>query len=199
MKRLSLYLFLILFTLQTPSFADDIQDLEIEGISIGDSALDYFDLGQVNKAKEDLYCSYTKKLKCSDFYSATFWHLPKFKIYDAVRYHAKNKDRKHIIYEINGQIFFPDNFEGCLKRKEDILLDISEMLKDLKKKYEGTSKHAADKSGKSFTTSVEYYFSNGDSLTISCYNWSKEMDHPHTLHVDLAKGEFLDWLDYIYQ
>jgi hypothetical protein len=36
MKRLSLYLFLILFTLPTPSQADDISDFEIEGISLGD-------------------------------------------------------------------------------------------------------------------------------------------------------------------
>ena len=42
MKRLSLYLFLILFTLPTPSQADDIRDFQIEGMSIGDSLLDYF-------------------------------------------------------------------------------------------------------------------------------------------------------------
>ena len=198
MKKLLEILVLGLFLI-TPSWSDDIREFQIEGISLGDSALDHFDHGQINKSKEDIYCLYSKKPRCSDFYSATFWHLPKFEIYDAVRYHAKNKDRKHIIYEINGQIFFPDNFEGCLKKKESILLNISEMVKNLKKKYEGTSKHAADKSGKSFTTSVEYYFSNGDSLTISCYNWSKEMGHPHTLHVDLAKSEFLDWLDYIYE
>ena len=41
MKRLSLYLFLILFTLQTPSQADDIRDFQIEGMSVGDSLLDY--------------------------------------------------------------------------------------------------------------------------------------------------------------
>ena len=197
-KRFLIILVLI-FYLPNLSIADDIRDFQIEGMSIGDSALDHFDHGQINKFKEDIYCLYSKKPKCSDFYSATFWHLPKFEIYDAVRYHAKNKDRKHIIYEVNGQIFFPDNFEGCLKKKKNILLDISEMVKNLKKKYEGTSKHAADKSGKSFTTSVEYYFSNGDSLTVSCYNWSKEMGHPHTLHVDLAKSEFLDWIDYIYK
>jgi hypothetical protein len=42
MKRLSLYLFLILFTLPTPSQANDIRDFQIEGMSIGDSLLDYF-------------------------------------------------------------------------------------------------------------------------------------------------------------
>ena len=35
MKRLSLYLFLILFTFQTPSQADDIRDFQIEGMSVG--------------------------------------------------------------------------------------------------------------------------------------------------------------------
>ena len=41
MKRLSLYLFLILFALPTPSQADDIRDFQIEGMSVGDSLLDF--------------------------------------------------------------------------------------------------------------------------------------------------------------
>ena len=90
-KRFLIILILI-FNLSNLSFADDIQDLEIEGMSVGDSILDYFDLGKINKAKEDIYCAISKKPGCSDYYSATFWHLPKFEIYDAVRYHAKNKE-----------------------------------------------------------------------------------------------------------
>ena len=43
MKRLSLYLFLVFFSLQTPSQADDIRDFQIEGISIGDSLQNYID------------------------------------------------------------------------------------------------------------------------------------------------------------
>ena len=42
MKKLSTYLFLILFSFSAPSFADDISDFQIEGMSIGDSALNYF-------------------------------------------------------------------------------------------------------------------------------------------------------------
>jgi len=44
MKRLSLYLFLILFTLPTPSQANDIRDFQIEGLSIGDSLLNYYSI-----------------------------------------------------------------------------------------------------------------------------------------------------------
>ena len=43
MKRLLAYLFLVLgLLLITPSQADDISEFEIEGMSIGDSLLDYF-------------------------------------------------------------------------------------------------------------------------------------------------------------
>ena len=44
MKKLYVYLFLVLFTLQTPSWADDIRDFQIEGMSIGDSLLDFYDV-----------------------------------------------------------------------------------------------------------------------------------------------------------
>ena len=41
MKKLSTYLFLFLFSFSAPSFADDISEYQIEGISIGDSLLDH--------------------------------------------------------------------------------------------------------------------------------------------------------------
>ena len=41
MKKL-FAVFILIFTLQTPSQADDIRDFQIEGVNIGDSLLDYF-------------------------------------------------------------------------------------------------------------------------------------------------------------
>ena len=41
MKRL-LLIFILTFSFQSWTKADDIRDFEIEGISVGDSALDYF-------------------------------------------------------------------------------------------------------------------------------------------------------------
>ena len=52
MKKLSTYLFLILFSFSAPSFADDIRDLEIEGMSVGDSLLDFFDKDIINQEKK---------------------------------------------------------------------------------------------------------------------------------------------------
>ena len=55
MKKLSTYLFLILFSLSAPSFADDIRDFEIEGMSIGDSLLDYFSEKEIRKNISNVY------------------------------------------------------------------------------------------------------------------------------------------------
>ena len=54
MKKLSAYLFLILFSFQTSSWADDIQDFQIAGISVGDSLLDYFTEEEIKKKKKNI-------------------------------------------------------------------------------------------------------------------------------------------------
>ena len=52
MKRLLTYLFIVLgLGLTFNVNADDIRDFEIEGISIGDSLLDYFSEDQIKKSK----------------------------------------------------------------------------------------------------------------------------------------------------
>ena len=48
MKKLLVIIALGLF-LATPLKADDIQDFQIEGMSIGDSALDFFNENQIIK------------------------------------------------------------------------------------------------------------------------------------------------------
>jgi hypothetical protein len=54
MKRLLLILILT-FSFQTLAKADDIKDFEIEGMTIGDSALDYFSKDQIIKNSRNYY------------------------------------------------------------------------------------------------------------------------------------------------
>ena len=51
MKRLILIL-IITLSFQSWTIADDIRDFEIEGMSIGDSALDFFSKSELNNAHE---------------------------------------------------------------------------------------------------------------------------------------------------
>ena len=78
MKKLSTYLFLILFSFQVPSWADDISDFEIEGISIGDSLLDYFSKKEIKDNTEIGYYTNNK------YTPVEFFQLSSFKTYDSV-------------------------------------------------------------------------------------------------------------------
>ena len=61
MKRLLLILILTL-SLQSWTKADDIRDFEIEGMSIGDSALDFFSINELNDA-HDIHDYKNKKFR----------------------------------------------------------------------------------------------------------------------------------------
>ena len=54
MKKFLAILILTL-TFQAPSLADDIRDFKIEGMTIGDSALDYFSEDQIKNNKRNYY------------------------------------------------------------------------------------------------------------------------------------------------
>ena len=56
MKKLLGILVLGLFLI-TPSQADDIRDFQIEGMSIGDSALDYYEKEKINSLNKNYYKS----------------------------------------------------------------------------------------------------------------------------------------------
>ena len=74
-----LAILILVFTLQTPSQADDIRDFQIDGISIEDSALDYF------KEKEIKSITKTKYPGDDKFYKI---ELPsKHDTYETVGFH----------------------------------------------------------------------------------------------------------------
>ena len=52
MKKLYVYLFLVFFALQTPSSSDDIRDFQIEGMSVGDSLLDFISKDKIENEFE---------------------------------------------------------------------------------------------------------------------------------------------------
>ena len=47
LNRLIISTFLIIFSLQSLTKADDIRDFQIEGMSIADSALDYLSISEI--------------------------------------------------------------------------------------------------------------------------------------------------------
>jgi len=187
MKRLSLYLFLILFTLPTPSQADDIRDLQIEGMSIGDSLLDYFTKNELNNAHE----IHNYKNNAFRYY---FLSYSKAKDYEYLQITVKPEDKNFLIHGIQGHIFYEKNIQDCYQKMDEVKKEIDEVLTYNGKKDKG--KHPADKTGKSKYERINYSLSNG-SGEIVCYDMSKKLEKKgkhDRLAVTLSGKEFKNWL-----
>ena len=191
MKRLSLYLFLILFTFQTPSWADDISDFEIEGMSIGDSLLDYFSKKEI---KDNTNINYYTNNK---YTSVEFFGLPAFKIYDTVGFNYKTDDKKYIIDAIRGVLFCEKNIEKCNKKQKEIDLELSKMFKKSQREVD-KGKHSADKSGKSTFSHINFWLISGDAVNIELIDWSEKITNEKgwtdNVSVSFRTKEFNDFL-----
>ncbi len=185
MKRLSLYLFLILFTLQTPSQADDIRDFQIEGISIGDSLLKYVSVDEIKKNIR----SYPDSKKFSRFFK-------KFDYYDDVQFHFKTKDTKYIIHAIEGVMYYPNDLKSCQDKRAEVINEIKKTLQISKVIDAGKQIHKNNDGTIRSTTYDSYVkFENG-YMDMSCYVWNKKLKSAagDSLKISVITKEFDEWL-----
>ena len=168
MKRLLLILILTL-SFQALTKADDIREFQIEGISIGDSALDYYSKKELRKFDKTYYPK-SKKFYLSEKISN------EFESYDGVQFAFKKKDNSYKIYGIAGYIFFEINFQKCLNKMNEIENELDSMfVKSTKQKDEEWS-HPGDPSGKSKQWQIQYVLSNdGGTISLECINWSDKI------------------------
>ena len=190
MKRLLAYLFLVLvlaFSFQSLSKADDIKDFEIEGISIGDSLLDYFTKKEIRKSLVRVY-------KSDKYKTAEFLNLKSFKKYDSLNINFLKKDNKKTIYAIHGMKDY-NNIDNCLNDKSDISSEIEDLFNNVSIDENDKKKHVGDKSGKSFTYDYYITLQNKDLISISCYDWSKKSGYQDHLRISIVDKNFLDWIN----
>tara|TARA_B100000315_G_scaffold56915_1_gene51275 strand:+ start:61 stop:666 length:606 start_codon:yes stop_codon:yes gene_type:complete len=170
MKKLCIYLFIVLFSLQTSSQADDIRDFQIEGMSIGDSLLDYFSKDELDNF-EDPYKNIVPNKKVK-----TFILESKLEIYDMLELTYFENDKKYIIHGLGGAIFFPDNIKDCKNKQGEVLNNLKAIFDNSDTVY-NKFKFPADKSGKSkmyqysmmITPNSKYY-----NIMINCFEFGKE-------------------------
>ena len=190
MKRLLLILILSL-SFQNLSKADDIRDFEIEGMSLGDSLLDYLSKKEINNYLENAY-SY----KDNEF--ADIFVFPKTENfnYEMLQISIKPKEKKSIIYGIGGQISYQNNISECYAQKDKMGLDIDKMISSSTEvKRENNKKHNYDETGKSYVSSIYYFLENG-SIDIQCYDWSKKLEKrfEDKLVISFKSSEFKTFL-----
>ena len=179
MKKLSTYLFLVLFSFQTSSWADDISDFQIEGMSIGDSLLDYMGKDEIKKAEQN--SSYMKDKKYILIFSPIV-----SEIYDDIQITYQPEDSNYLIHSIDGKIHFEDNIKGCKKKMKEIVKELKSLFKGAEIVQGKDKKHEYDKSGKTLVTGTYFYLKAGDFSNVWCTDWSKEMFDKHGWIDDLS-------------
>ena len=187
MKKLSTCLFLIFFSFQTSSLADDIRDFQIEGMSIGDSLLDYFAEEEIKKYTKPAWPNKTYVQFCSD--------KGNFNNYEYVCFAYLKKDKKYIIHQLNGEKDL--TYNDCLKELKEVVSDTEELFKSAKKKVRENYKNRADKKGKSIGSDVQFILKDGSGAKLDCMDWSDELTKKEGwtdgLAVLLASGKFIKW------
>ena len=179
----------LIFGFQSWTKADDIRDFEIEGMSIGDSALEFFDKKEIEERKKVGFV-YTDKT----FFSATFYNKNFFEKYHNVQLHIKANDSKYIIYSVAGKINYKDNYDECVNEMEKILPELKALFSEAKFIDDGTEIWTNDKGYKVKTKSYYLLLSDGGGIALECYDQPKEMNIIDGLSIAIDSNEIVEFL-----
>ena len=177
-------LFILIYCLQSSAKADDdIREFQIEGISIGDSLLDYF-----NEEEIKLKFPYNKKT-----FGAVVLHNGLYETFDNLQFHVKKDDKKYKIHALEGLIFFYDNIKKCYPKKKEIVNDIKHLFSNSEIENR-KSNHYLDKTGKSKVDETIFWIGSGETIRIGCYDWSEEFDYGDKLTVAILSKDITKFL-----
>jgi len=186
--RVFLTVLILIFGFQSWTKADDIRDFEIEGMSIGDSLLDYMTLQKIKKELSG-YTSFSH----TDKKFQRVWNFDgSFEIYEYVAMVIKPTDSKYRIYAISGMFDISDP-KVCLKKQKEISYTLSSDFKDAEI-YKWNKPSRYDETGNSQVIGVEFYFKKGGSASVVCYDFAKHVNKPSGLDVSISNKEYDDWI-----
>ena len=206
MKKLLGIVFLGLL-LSTSAHSDNIKDFRIENISIGDSALDYYNESQIENSELDWH-NYSYKEYSTSLLSGKG-------IYDWFKISYKSDDDNFIIEGIVGIVVkkkYDD--DKCNKELDSKALDISKLFKNTNQKKKKLFRvdynprkifQEPSQSGKSIATSISFDFKDGGKIILSCYDMDKvtnQIDSPikdinqfDTFRIDIRSKILINYLE----
>ena len=185
MKTL-LSILIILISLQSWTKADNIKDFELEGMSIGDSLLDYMQKEEIIELREKYY-------KDDTFSSITIFpgeYSFRLSFYDALVLSYKTKDKKFILKGISGIVRYKDNIEECYPKMKNVINDLTTVFPNIIPTPIEKSEWALGK-----VSFSDFNLNRNDIVTVSCIKYHKG-DHNYTdnLRVAVNTREFVEWL-----
>ncbi len=186
-------IFILLFSVTV--LANDITEFQIEGISIGDSALDYVSkdhiITEIKRTSEHYIY-----LKNQNDFGEVYILNRDFDTYEQISFFVKPNDKDFKIYMLRGILEINSLYE-CLDLQKEIEYDLKKIFTDYSKR-ENSYPANMDPSGKSTKYDVIFDFSNGDNIALQCSDWSKKIKQEYNwingISVAILTSEFVDWI-----
>ena len=172
MKKI-FFLIILVLSFQKLSSAEDIRSFQIEGMKIGDSALDYFSKSQLEDYEQGWHnFNYNE-------YSTSY--MPGKGIYNWFLVSYKNDDDNFTIEGLVGGLE-KNNYDvkECNNKLDVTALNISKLFKNTSQEEKKSYKLQQDAAqtypftGKSVVTSLSFNFLDGAKIILECYDMEKE-------------------------
>lgn len=187
-----LFFFLVLF-FSSKLISNTYSDFEIEGISLGDSLLEYMSKEEIIKeikSNADMYKNLSKK------FSEVFL-FDNFENYKYLSFLIKPDDKDYIIHSIRGLVNFDNQLDKCLLKIENISEQISPIFTD-SKKFEGSYDISEDPSGNSKVHYIGYTLLTGEEIMLQCYSYDNDFKNKNkyrsdNLSVSIETQEAYKW------
>ena len=169
--------------------AEDISDFEIEGMSIGDSLLDYFSEEEIIKEKV-FEVEQENNKEVAHFYSSNYndYYLLKFAF--------RTNDSDFRIIALTGFVDINFDIKICYQKKDQIINEIEKLFNNVEVITVEKRKHDFDPSSTiegtffKFPTKSRHY----SFIRVQCYDWSKKSVHDDQLRIEIISKEYYEWL-----
>jgi hypothetical protein len=205
MKKLLVLLF-SLFFLSSPSvFAENLSDFEIEGMSIGDSLLDYMTEDEILKNIErtkDYYLNLKEPYKYAQIDLnkglGTYDWITFLVKNNSTNEYITNKNELFTILYIDGFISFIEKFDGCIVKRDEVAEILSKMFPNVDKS-EITDDWGVDPSGESIVDTIEFAFASGAEIEVKCINIEEtyriKKNWTEGLRVGIYPKNIIEWMN----
>ena len=186
-----LTLFVLLFS--SSVVAEDISDFQIEGMSVGDSLLDY--MTEETIKTEIARTRYMYTYLTEEF--AQVFLYKNFETYDVLSFFVKTNDKNFIIYAVSASISYDNDINGCYLKQKEIIDEFSSLF-NYTKKIEETAPYPLDPTGITNNRYTIFILESGDEIKVSCKKFEKNLkiknNWKDNLGVKIQKKEVSNWI-----
>ena len=191
---MKLLIFVIFLFFSSNTLADKISDIQIEGISIGDSLLKYMSKKEILQNKENSKEIY---FYLDDTFFEVYLYTD-FENYEYLSFFVKSDDKNFLIQGIFGNNNFKD-IDNCFETKDRILAELDPLFTN-SEKITDIYNVRSDSSGKSKIYATDYILPSKDYASVECYDFHEDMQKEinqnlDSLIVSLSTNELFNWLN----